>query len=892
MLKKILAITLSMAMLMSVSAFASVDTDSFTGKITYTENFDDKTPTADATSNPATVSDVLAENTSEVKTRANIVDGAGPDGSKAMVVDNTYYNADNRIFGTVNLGVSSTMTHVVKLKYDFKLTKLYTGSWTWTCSLGGGVNMSSDKTSSIVYELFTIGKDGSLSRYSNGSLGDSGKDIEPGKWYTLEQYMDSSNWYGWIYESDTKTPVAYSTHSNSSSRAYSSAVILNGSSAVCSAGMTFDNIVAERYTLANVGPTIVKAPEVAGKTGVDVTTKTTKVQFDQMVGTSVKPTLTPADGTATACAISIDTTMPFTYNIALPTLQPSTTYTLDLSGVKNGGGATVGNSGIYTFTTAGPAMDVVSSTVANGATGVSEELKSFDITFTQPAINPPATVSVTGGATPITATVTAKDATNTVFTIDWSSYTDDLLGLTEYSVDLTGFVDADENESKTAAITFTTKSTAIEKIVEDFEWDFTGQSGFNTIPDSGSVPTKPEKPLTTGKGNISNRVYKVAGYNGGSAVQMQTKTIGSGVSPLHLHNKLTPAQNNGEWEKFVVTYRIKIEDLGDTGTLMYFTAGKTTGAKPVARVITYNDYEKAFFNSIGQEETYPDGEVIKNHWYNIIWTIDGINQTFMVVDAETGNVVFRNSIESDAYTAGEAITVTPLSMQRDGSSNPVRNHNLIVCADDFTVWRVKPWKAGNALEEAAKIVSATGIGASAEFTFNQPVVLAGNMFTVETGDETVTPAYTFKYPDFCKAIANFSDLNQKTDYNVSYSNIKSAGGAGFGGDKATKLFSFTTETAADEITGTAAYTGFNADDTITATLTSKSDLTANIFVAFTKGTEIQSVKPVRTALVEGANTVSITLDSAIDADGAKVYVWSLGKLVPLMATPAVAAQAQ
>ena len=45
MLKKILAITLSMAMLMSVSAFASVETDSDTGKITYTENFDAKAVT-------------------------------------------------------------------------------------------------------------------------------------------------------------------------------------------------------------------------------------------------------------------------------------------------------------------------------------------------------------------------------------------------------------------------------------------------------------------------------------------------------------------------------------------------------------------------------------------------------------------------------------------------------------------------------------------------------------------------------------------------------------------------------------------------------------------------------------------------------------------------------
>ena len=919
MLKKILAMTLCIAMLLSVSAFAAVTTDEVTGMVIATDNFETEDGyTADqkrnSNANNLLTSSIFAGAPPEATTSYGYStsyarEGKGTNGSMGLEIGIADGNYTTRFVMTKDLEIGAdTNTKIYELSYDVKTT-----------DTSGAVYLGAYGSRSIDGGLFRLTKNGNIFVFENGAFVDSGIAFESDAWYHVDVVASGKNRYGYLTTEGgdalfasrtgvTKPRINLEIHGSTSSSGRSSTL-----------KVYLDNVKLVEFEPANIDPAVVQAPQVSGKTNIQADTVSTVFTANQLLNTESKAILTPADGEAAECSISVDASAPYAYKIAFPALAEGEEYTLDLSGIESVSGEALPETAVYTFKTVAAAIDLLSSTIENGARDVSEEIKEMTVTFTREAVNPPATVSITGGKAPITATVTTND--NTEFTFDWSSFVDDLQGLTEYTIDLSEFVGDDGLSSKTPAITFTTQSTAVVKITDDFESVLSTDTGYNTLDSKGNRKN-PAIPLTTGEGNASGYVSSVAGYEGnGSAIKVITKTSGSCVNPIYLHEKITPAQNVTEtgtqYEQIVVTYRFNFAKFADHGTVakwnkdavegksrgaqIRFLANKSkSGGTPVARIISYNEPGKCYFNSIGQETTYPDAEVIENHWYNIIWTIDGTQQTFMVVDAEgtnKGRVVFKNSVTSTGYTAGDALTVVPIAVGRQKESNgDIWNENLNVLADDFTVWRIKPWKMGNAMNETAdKVITQTALGAKCDFAFDQPVVLNKSMFSIADSENNET--FEFTYPDFTKATAYVTDLNQNQEYTVDYSGVKSAGKAGFGDTTVNKLYRFTSGELQDEAQITSAtYIGFNKDDVLYFNVSSKSYLTGRFIIAFYNAEnpgKIEAIKLMSGRIVPGSNSFGYTFSEAVNADSAKIYVWSYADgFVPVATNYMIATQVQ
>ena len=116
--------------------------------------------------------------------------------------------------------------------------------------------------------------------------------------------------------------------------------------------LLLDNVRCKDYEMANVNPVITQAPFESGSDAVALNTSKVSVTLDQAIDTSKSvATLTRVGGKESTCSIETDNSKPYTYTINLSTLEAYTTYTLDLSGLRNGINAAIGDGAVYTFTT-------------------------------------------------------------------------------------------------------------------------------------------------------------------------------------------------------------------------------------------------------------------------------------------------------------------------------------------------------------------------------------------------------------------------------------------------------------------------------------------------------------------------------------------------------------
>ena len=871
MLKKILAITLSIAMLMSVSVFASVVTDNETGKITYEDNFDDKAPGTvsggalyDGTNDdPGKYSsDTIYAGTSGNYEKAGVIAGVGPDNSNALV---TYkHGADKRI-GTLAIPGLTDSKKVNTISFDIKFDVTSLGA----AAFIGGYFSSSSTLRIPPIEVKTTGD---VYIYKGGSSRvDSGYDFKLGTWYKLVMFDNGTTMYAWLLENGEAVAYSYATPPADSYNRF--AITQFGAQTANKGNAYIDNVRVESYELSKVAPTVKVAPAIAGQT-IEADTETVSVTFDQMLDTTSKATLT-AGSSSYECAITQDNSAPYKYTIALPELVGGTDYTLNLTTLKNKGANPVADA-TYSFKTAAAKVHpvVMSSEPAADEKEVKLDTKTMTVEFNK-AMTKPDTVTLTGGTADIIADVTTTD--NITFTFTWEENLEDFK---TYTVSLEEFVDEEGEASQTASLSFRTENTGVQKIIDDLE---------NAVADNNrgyNVEKNPELALTADdSGAGSTYVTHVAGKTG-NALQLKTGAKNACIKTLRTTTAHQPEYNEEtqQYEQFVLTYSFNLQEIAvndgtswndsatikKSGAMIRFMADDSTTPTytSVVAAITSDAEGNPYIGVHGAGEAQKTA-LDKAKWYNVVWSIDGINQKFSLIDSTTGECVYYTEKDSTGvYDAGEAINMLVMSAHGFEDSSKRYNQNQTIWIDDFTLWKIKPWKANHVLSETKDAsVTATGVGANIDFEFDQPVVLTADMFNV--ADETI--AATFKYPDFCKATAIIGGLKQKTSYEIDYSGVKSAGGADLGDKKPTRILNVTTLVASEEITELAAtYTGFAANDTLDVAFTAKNDISASVVAAYYKEGKIAAVKVKKANINEGANTVTIKLSEAVDADSVKV----------------------
>ncbi len=893
MTKKIISTVLCMVMLLSVvgvSALTQTTTDTI-GRVIYEDDFDHNAASTAVNANTGTLytSQVLIPTTtggSDTDTQASRGKGimtsvTGVNGASTIAfVSNA--SSGKAYLRTIDLDFgSTTATKAYEFSYDFQVDTLPTGT----------LNILTRTYKDSVWKLFNLSTGGKIQTTTDGSSYTDSMDYSANSWYHVKAILKGTSIKAWIIDSAGNS--CYSEISGVSQISVSPYFWNNAGNKI-----TLDNLKIVEYNSSTNAPTVVTAPAIAGNTSVSVDTATVDVTMDQALDVASSTATLASAGDCTIAVKDIDT---YTYTVTLPELASGTAYTLNLSGLKNLVGTAAGNTAKYTFTTAAPyaAPCVVSSTPAAGASDVLRSTKTMTVTFNKALTTAPASVTLTGGAAPVTAAVSTVD--NITYTFTW---TENLASNTTYAVDLSGF--GDGTSAVSASLSFTSENTGIIQITDGFE-NVTDTSGYNTY--SSGVINNASIPLTTGDAYVRGYVSSATGYTG-NALKLTTGGSASNkcINPLQTASAYTPQSTvlNEEtvYEKFVVTYRINFDsiisntygqdiDLKGNDTVAYTDGGALIRIGAAASV---NDFDAIAFISSDSEKAYiahnnstdRKTEIAEDHWYNIVFTIDGNNQNFALIDAEgadKGSVVWSYSKTIDNYAAGDAVTIFPMYAFRyaSNSQGEVYNNNLSVLLDDFTLWKIKPWSD----EHALVVNSVTENDGTFAMTFNQPVMGTEEMLAVATA--VGEPPYNydvafdaeFIYPDFCNQTATVSGLSYLTDYVLDYSGLQGLSGSGIS-ESATSLKAFTTgrDTEYDvTFVGNATY----AEGSVSFGLYSQAGATPKVYVAYYQAGDLVAVKvPAETVSIQATQTTEMTVSATAEHfDNIKVFVWTDG-LSPLM----------
>ena len=567
-------------------------------------------------------------------------------------------------------------------------------------------------------------------------------------------------------------------------------------------------------------------------------------------------------------------------------------------------------TGVYDVTASTPA--IASSTLENDAEDVSVLTKSVTVVFDQEVSSVDAVLKAEG-KDDITCTATKESKKLNTYLISW---TDDLANDTVYTLDLSSTTNsAGLTAGEDAKISFTTEEAGIIKVTDDFETDGVSTYGYNTKNNSG-VHQYPDIQLTTGGTHTPGIFSRVKGYNG-SALQIKTPTTGSGLNALYTVNASTPAvSDNGDYEQFVVTYRINVKEAAGIGQTLTYSASDTTERTARGANIKFaadNGTYASFGNSVAVIDTGDDGKlrihglgasadtfrkIEEDHWYNIVWSIDGVNQKFTFVDAATGEVVWSGNYVSESYTAGDAIYVIPYDGKRQVDGNYIYNHDQTVLLDDFTLWRIKPEiKKQKLAVESVEVPESFGKDSEITMTFNQPVLGTSSdleLYNVIEGvkNELAYSTANIKFADFCTQEVTFSNLVYSGEYVLDYSAMKAVSGAEIAeADKPTSLVEFTTAASSDDVSIVGFGAGeLTADSKVNFNFCGKIKDVMNVYVAFYKnissGKQLIGVATVDNVSVAAEKTTPVEIqlsEDYSDADCIKVFAWkNNGSLEPFM----------
>ncbi|MBR5156852.1 MAG: hypothetical protein IKW59_03690 [Clostridia bacterium] len=562
----------------------------------------------------------------------------------------------------------------------------------------------------------------------------------------------------------------------------------------------------------------------------------------------------------------------------------------------------------YNRTVTGPA--ILSSTIANGAAGIDPAITySAEIVFDQKVTTAAATLK-SAGAEDIACTVTPVANKLNTYTVSW----EDTLAIgTTYTLDMSATSNGKITGGDDAKITFTTTESGVGKLTEDFESGTVNKSQF--------------------KGNILQLQYSsrdgeasfADGYNGNALkIEVAAEDRGLALDPLVTKETYTPevisaeGAEAAEYEKFIVTYRFNLKDMADVGTATVAdtddkggAAATTSGSRIhmaiddskslshqslMARISTENN--KPFIQNPSNANYGAEFEL--DHWYNIVWLVDGTDQTFKFIDAESGKLVWERSFTSETYTAGASLYVIPYSGRRLSTGNAdsgyyVYNEGQTVLIDDFTIWRVNPYKNKQKLELTASNDGAVlDVDSAANnkitLTYNQPILGASTDFEVYKGTTKEELAYStanIKFADFCTQEITFSNLDYSSDYILDYSAMKAASGAEIlAANKPSSFVEFSTAAAPQtmSIVGDISCTGQATGDTISFDLYSKETQNTTVVTAFYNrvGNLLGIQSQVENMTADETKDVAVMLAQPQNADYIKIFVWNdLEKCQPL-----------
>lgn len=883
------------------------------------DNFDDKAPTSTPTNRYTSTSGLLyAKGYADwYNTTCSIV---SKNGNNVLEVSRPF-----------NMGAASEPLHALKA---YRTTD-YVTELTYNICFTDGVNIPGFDTGKVAGRFGFSGAGGLQMRYDAAgnlfvlplNLSNGGYVIEANKEYTVKAILESDgNFRTYLLDATDGTilinadRVAQWTPEFAEGTEVQFLCILTSVNKDVDATIKFeiDNAKMVRYNRAEAGPAIASSSVADGATAVNpATLNSIEVEFDQKVTTAAatlkaegKPDITC---TATPVANKLNTyTVSWTGELAA-----NTTYTLDMSATTNGK-ITAGDTAKITFTTKEPmaAPELLSSTIEDDATGIATTTDSVEVAFDS-AVD--FSVSLTDEDDRLIATtVTPVAGKANAYTISWE---DDLTLGTTYTLDMSDTTNADGVPAgDDAIITFTTEK-GIEKLTEDFESGSVNGSEFK-----GSL-------LRLQYSSREGRANFTTGYSGNALeLKMPLGARKIAFDPLITKEAYAPeviSANGGEteYEKFVVTYRFNLKEMADVGSDTVADTGdvsgtpeaKTAGSR-ILMAIHQNKilgYDKSLMACISTQNGKPyiqdlddvnDGaEFAEDHWYNIVWLVDGQDQTFRFIDAETGKLVWERSFTVETYTAGTPLYIIPYQGRRisdrpNGSSLVVYNEGQTALIDDFNIWRINPHANVQKLavidsDNNAELDIDSAEDNKITITYNQPVLGTSSdleLYNAIDGDknELAYSTANIKFADFCTQEVTFSNLVYSGKYVLDYSAMKAVSGAEIANaDKPTSLVEFTTAASSDDVSIVGFGAGkLTANSKVNFNFCGKITADMNVYVAFYKnissGKQLIGVATVDAVSVAAGKTTPVEIklsEDYSDADCIKVFAWKdNGSLEPFM----------
>ncbi|MBQ6999049.1 MAG: Ig-like domain-containing protein [Clostridia bacterium] len=771
----------------------------------------------------------------------------------------------------------------------------------------------------IAHDLFQLRNDGWICTTNDSYVATPIRQYEADKCYHIDMIAHDDTMWGWLCDDDGNVLATSATRTYSSVTSGTASITTSSENKLCAYSInasssnnrggliTLDNAKLSEFNPETAGPMFVTTPYLSDSMAVPTETRTVSVVSDQIIdldnSDSVK--ITKVDSGTRTCSIE-STTNPYTYKVTLPdALEEGSTYILNLSGLKNSSGTDAGDSAKFTFATSAPsaAPDVVSSIPASGADNVPVETKTLTVNFNKAMNDVPETVTLVAGGTAsnITATVSPRES-STTYTFTW---TDTLKGNTVYTVSLSEFADDEGVAPITSSISFTTIYNGIVKIEDGFESGAQASGyGYNTEADKSTYP------LTTGGNHTEGMIANVDGGYTNKALEMKTGGSGTGacLETLKTVNTFTPETKNvnGEtvYEQLVLTYRINLKEIAARNEnemiVNNLAAGKDNGEYPngganlrfaaakelsyhtnIARIVS--DEEGNPYIGIHGAEPAELAALETDHWYNIIWSVDGTQQTFAVVDSTTGKLVWSTEKDlSNYYNAGDAITVYALSAGRTLLNDELCNDSQTVLLDDFTLWKIKPWEEEHTLSIIGDVSQANN---TFSMNFNQPVIGTADMLRVDVnaGGNYKPVAFDadFIYPDFCKMTVTPKDLAADSSYVLDYSGIRALSGSTIS-EAAACTGTFTTTSDAEYKVSFVDAVDDSAGNAISFEIyNSTADIT-KVYVAYYAENELIGFNvPTDEVLIDAGTIASVSVPTVEGYDAFKVFVWDDG-LKPLM----------
>lgn len=898
MLKKIWAIVLSLALVLSVfpvtGVFAASKYDNEVDEDFEGTGYNNRiTNIGASTTNTATIS-VVAE---------------GRNGGNALQVENL---AKQTAVGVTYVAPSSAVA--AYLSYDICFKK-FPENITGEKVLLNGFAATRPNSGGQTFVLKQIVENGE-NKYIFYDERSTGKtkicDAEENKWYTVKWGFSGSTGtlFTELIDDTGRALFKGNVANNSNLDTGLSLVGANSTSNDFGDGIVLiDNVYHNSWVRSTYGPSVVSSSLDSVIESVPVDTNSVTVCFDSLISSSGNAILKTAEGTTIeTCARSYvldshDTASGARNKLSLTwqaELTYGTTYKLDLTGLKNDQSKVVeGENNIITFKVEeepkGPA--VLTSTISNGATDISVDTKSVTVSFDQ-ALSVKSAILKAPGIEDVVCTVAEVAGASNTYTISWQ---EDLSGNVTYTLDLTGSKNAASlTVGSTGVIKFTTEITAAAHTVlrDDFEdtSEFYESGGDYLYGKSGTKPFS--------SGSTKHGAFPVTGYgNKGTAAEIRYNHKVSSGSRATLYS--AQPYVFGANDAVVVTYKMKISNAEVGGTEGAYTGGTNAwiGTRDVNNNIpapsqvmasidldgyTGEHYIGAGDNSsvasmAGRQGFYYDEDV----WYNVTYAITNSGANFTLTDISTGEILWNYS-KTMSYSAGTAYYIGLVGMKprtEDGGEN---GEGAAVTIDDVSLWTVNA--------DISNKNDLTAIATSNEnvvtFNFNQPTLVTADMLKVYKGDELNIEVedvdFSIAYPNdvnFAKNIVTVLGLEPGETYTLEYPRITSAGGASFAaGETVTKLI---TISAPDTTMMTAAEYN-ETTGKVNLKFWAQGNETAGRFIAAfyqadTAKNLVAAAVSENENFVAGKNEIEISVTKDVsDATSLVIYAWDgLGNITPL-----------